>query len=323
MSSKIESRPLVSLCIPTFNRMEYLRLCLDSVKAQTYAHIEILVSDNCSTDATRQMLAEMEGLVLNLQPTNVGMVGNWNSLLQRAQGEYCVLLSDDDILLPTFVETLVAYLDDSAVEFAYSSVTIIDGAGREVGASPIAPLRETGLEFVDATLAQKRVPYPSAILFRRESARTAGFFSEMGNQTDVAFRISLAELKPDAEVICHPQPLVKYRVHASSLTDNPSKRLEGRVNFQRWVVDRYSCGSRYRQLALFDLLNLQAKGVDLPHDIRRLHTNEGGWFTRRARPFADGTSRSRTLLFLLFPLLTTQHLLRLINNRTFHKRYAS
>lgn len=322
MQASSDEGPLVSLCIPTFNRMEYLRDCIESICAQSYRPIEIIVSDNLSSDGTRAMLAEMDNLVVNLQKSNVGMVGNWNSAIELATGKYCVLLSDDDVLLPTFVETTVALMENPAVEFAYTAVTIINGAGAAIGTSPSAPLEESGISFVQATLSSQRVPYPSAILFRRAAAQEIGLFVDIGNQTDVAFRIALAERRPGSRVAFHLQPLVKYRIHANSLTDNPAKRIEGRVNLQRWIARRYGRDRMHGRLALFDLLNLRTKGVSLPRDVvDLLAASHVGWFSRRLRLLSMRARLSRHILFSMFPLLSLRHLQRLINNRIFHNRY--
>lgn len=322
--ARLEAAPLVSVCVPTFNRAGYLRACLDSVRAQTWSPIEIVVSDNCSTDGTREMLRDMHDVRVLLQESNVGMVGNWNAVLGRAQGEYAVLLSDDDVLAPDFVATLVAALRDTAAEFAWSPVTIIDSEGRPCGTSPAGPRIESGRSFVDATLAERRVLYPSAIVFRRAAFREIGGFVDIGNLTDVAFRIALAERRPDARIACHPVPLVSYRIHASALTGDPVRRIEGALNFTAWLVERYGRQTRVGRLALLNLLQLRAKGVALPATISSLvEAPARGWFGLRLRWLAHASRPARALVLAAFPLLTLQLLSRVVNHRIFHKRVVS
>jgi len=311
---------LVSICIPTFNRSDFLRTCIESVRAQTYQMLEIIVCDNASTDCTTEMLKNFPEVVLNQQTRNVGMVANWNSAVRLAHGMYCVLLSDDDILEPTFVEAVLSLLITTDAEFAYCPVTIIDAAGNAIGESTCSPLLESCADFVANTFASKRVPYPSAIVFRKESAERVGLFSDIGNQTDVAFRIALAELNPGRNVACLPTPLVRYRIHGTNLTDDPVKKAAGRIGFQNWVIKRYPPTFRLARLACYDLLNLSSKGhkVLFPDSL----TTQGGWFGARVRYFIATKSRRRSLLVTLFPVLTLVHLLRLINTKTYHKRFC-
>lgn len=317
------SRPLVSLCIPTFNRVELLKKCVESARCQTYQNIEIVVSDNFSTDGTKKYLENLSDIKINYHTTNVGMVANWNSLLKLANGVFCVLLSDDDILDPRFVETLVVSLEEFGCAFSYTAVTIIDGDGKTIGEANASPARESVSSFVKATLDQKRVPYPSAILFRAADAKAIGYFKDIGNQTDVAFRIALAELHPNADVIAHSTPLVKYRIHASSLTDDPEKRAVGRKNFQAWVASRYTAASLFGQMAIFDLLNLKSKKyfVDascFPFGKEAVENN----FSKKVERFLLSGEISRSKLYLAFPMLASRHIMRLLFNRIYHKRFG-
>jgi glycosyltransferase involved in cell wall biosynthesis len=88
----------VTVAIPTFNRVYLLARAVESAMAQSYEDVEIIVSDNCSQDGTRdylQTLIDPRIRVLQ-QPVNVGMVRNWDFCLSKATGEYFLLLSDDD-----------------------------------------------------------------------------------------------------------------------------------------------------------------------------------------------------------------------------------
>lgn len=92
----------ISILIPTFNRSGLLAKAVESALAQTYPDLEVLVSDNASTDDTATVMARFEGdprlhYLRNAQ--NIGMVPNWRQLLLRATGDCFLLLSDDDELI--------------------------------------------------------------------------------------------------------------------------------------------------------------------------------------------------------------------------------
>lgn len=101
--------PLITVAIPTRNRASLVRDCVASALAQTYQNIEVLVSDNASTDNTLTTLKSFidERLCILTNPENVGLVGNFNNCVREAKGDYVVLLSDDNTLDPTFLEKCV------------------------------------------------------------------------------------------------------------------------------------------------------------------------------------------------------------------------
>jgi len=110
--SKQPVDPLVSIVIPTFNRAVWLRDCVRSALMQTYRHVEVVVSDNASTDETQAVLAEFCDPRLRIirQERNLGLMPNWNACLRAARGEYIVFLADDDRLAPTMLERCIALL---------------------------------------------------------------------------------------------------------------------------------------------------------------------------------------------------------------------
>jgi len=95
----------VSILIPTYNSKQYLSECLDSIVSQDFTDMEILISDDVSTDDTLkavQAYAVRDARIRWWQnPRNLGFVGNHNACLQQATGEYIKFLHPDDQLLST------------------------------------------------------------------------------------------------------------------------------------------------------------------------------------------------------------------------------
>jgi alpha-1,3-rhamnosyltransferase len=107
-------RPLVSIIIPTFNRLNWIPICLDSIKAQTYSNIETLVIDDGSTDGTVEWLKSKPQYAfaqIHVQPQNGGASIARNDGIRRASGELIVFIDSDDALLPDHVETAVSVFD--------------------------------------------------------------------------------------------------------------------------------------------------------------------------------------------------------------------
>lgn len=100
----------LTIAIPTRNRHDYLLALLHSIEPRE--DVEILVSDNASTDATTKMLANyrMPGLRYWTNPENVGVGRNILKLVEAAQGEFIWIVCDDELLVPGAVETLLPEL---------------------------------------------------------------------------------------------------------------------------------------------------------------------------------------------------------------------
>ena len=94
----------ISILMPTYNGMKYLKQAVDSVLAQTYQDWELLISDDGSRDGTRDFLAGIRDLGdprinIYLQPTNLNIFGNLNFLFSQARGEVTQILCQDDYFI--------------------------------------------------------------------------------------------------------------------------------------------------------------------------------------------------------------------------------
>jgi glycosyltransferase involved in cell wall biosynthesis len=109
MSAHTEIR--LSICIATFNRAAFIEETLDSIVPQLPAEVELLVVDGASTDATEQRLLAYQSNFPRLRyvrlATNSGVDRDFNTAVEMATGEYCWLLSDDDLLQPEAVATVL------------------------------------------------------------------------------------------------------------------------------------------------------------------------------------------------------------------------
>jgi glycosyltransferase involved in cell wall biosynthesis len=98
---------LISVCIPQYNRSKYLLAVLESIRVQDYPEVEVIISDDCSTDDSLvvipKYIAEVQGTThvrFNYlrQPRNLGYDGNLRAALDAGQGEYLFMLGNDDAL---------------------------------------------------------------------------------------------------------------------------------------------------------------------------------------------------------------------------------
>ncbi len=105
-------QPKVSICIPTYNGEKFIGEAIQSALAQTYANIELIISDDGSTDSTIAIAQSFQSqtsvdfrIVLH---RNYGLSQNWNFCISQAKGQYIKFLFQDDLLAPECIEKMVA-----------------------------------------------------------------------------------------------------------------------------------------------------------------------------------------------------------------------
>lgn len=106
----LDYNPLVSICIPTYNSALYLSQTLESIANQTYKNIEVIISDNASTDDTPkiiQMFCKRYGWAFHQNEFNIGAGNNFNKLIDLANGQYVAIYHADDVYKPTIIEKSV------------------------------------------------------------------------------------------------------------------------------------------------------------------------------------------------------------------------
>lgn len=237
-NSVVCGKPLVTLGISTYNHEEYVRECILSAFAQTYSPLEIVISDDCSTDKTftliKEIVAEYKGphkVVLNRNENNLGPCGNLNKrILELSKGEFCIACAGDDISLPERVQVLVDTWQSSGHKYKaiFSNAIHIDETGREFGAYFYEPPSYKGTieQFVRDNLPwYKTIFTPSVWML----GATAGYekcvfdyfgpIDERAKQEDgvISFRALLM-----GELLYIDQCLVKYRRHGRALSNNRS-----------------------------------------------------------------------------------------------------
>jgi glycosyltransferase involved in cell wall biosynthesis len=127
--------PLVTAIVPVFNGEKYLRASLDSIVNQTYPHVEILVMDDASTDATSEIIASYGARVRHVrQESNQGIYGNANDGITLAKGKYIAVYHADDIYDARIVEREVEFLEKHPdVGAVFCKDIFVDGEDREYG----------------------------------------------------------------------------------------------------------------------------------------------------------------------------------------------
>lgn len=114
----MNTSPLVSVLIPTYNRKQLLKRALDSVLKQTYKNIEIYITDNASTDGTFEFMQELlkndKRIIYSRREKNMGGLYNASEAYNHLKGKYGIVLCDDDYFLSnTFFENAVKAMEEN------------------------------------------------------------------------------------------------------------------------------------------------------------------------------------------------------------------
>lgn len=130
----MNSRPLVSIGMPTYNGAEFIRQALDSLLAQDYDNFELIISDNASRDATPDICAECilkdNRIRYYRNETNLGAVWNFNRVFELSNGEYFMWAADHDLWDPCFLSRCVHVLEsDDNVVLVYPLTMLVDSGG--------------------------------------------------------------------------------------------------------------------------------------------------------------------------------------------------
>lgn len=125
---------LVTVAIPTYNREKYIDQAVESVLNQTFNNIELLIIDNHSDDNTQKVLRQFGDIRIRYirNKKNIGMMNNWNKCIKLAKGSYIVILGDDDILRPNFIEESLKVHDKYDLGFSFSHCNKVDKKGEVI-----------------------------------------------------------------------------------------------------------------------------------------------------------------------------------------------
>ena len=266
------SPPKVSILIPVYNGEPFLTECLDSVLAQDFTNLEILIADDDSTDGSVALLEQYAAKDRRIRwwknPHNLGLAGNFNRCLQAAQGEYIkYVLQDDKLLSPATVSLMTAALD------SHPTVALVGSASYLLDARS----RPTGLRkyFSAGLLAGRRailrcleqpanmIGEPSVVMFRR--ARVTGGFDERYPQgLDLEFWFRLLE-KGD-HFFYLTKPLCAFRQHAKQETQR-NRRLSNKKE-PLMLLERYYAQSWFRSMMTKKLLFAQLYSLRRDPEVR-------------------------------------------------------
>ena len=206
--------PLVSVVIPNFNNESYLAECLESVIAQSYKRIEIIVVDDGSTDRSIDILEKYESKIRVIKSTHSGASASRNIGIEQSKGQFIAFMDSDDIWITDKIEKQIFVLLNEGADLVYCGYREIGLASRIV--LPNTSFRGNCSEFF------RKFPGVSfvacgAILIRKSVLTKSGLFDEnfIGAAEDWDF---LRRVCQNGKVEFSNEVLFYYRRHSNSIT---------------------------------------------------------------------------------------------------------
>lgn len=138
MAESLNNNTLVSIIIPCYNAEKYVESAVHSIMNQTYKNLEIILTDDCSTDGTFAILEKLAGedsrIELFKNETNLKIVKTLNKMVLLANGKYIARMDADDISLPERIEKQVEFLEKkSDIAFCGTNAFIINENSKRTG----------------------------------------------------------------------------------------------------------------------------------------------------------------------------------------------
>lgn len=257
--------PSVSICVPTYNGEPYLGECLDSVLAQTFGDLEILIVDDGSSDGTvalAERYARRDARVrVERNAQNLGLVGNWNRCAALARGEWIKFAFQDDLLAPTCVERLVAAargagrpMASCARTFLFAPETPGELRDQYLGLrdliAGLLPADVTPEQFSALTVdyfALNLLGEPTVVLLHRDVFERFGpFNAHMTQYVDAEYWARVGTALGSAHV---HDDLATFRVHPASTTARNNGPRLARTKLDYLVLrHEYAFGPAYANL---------------------------------------------------------------------------
>lgn len=228
---------LVSVCVVAYRSAPFIIETLDSILAQTYADLELIVSDDCSPDDTvtlcSQWLRDHGNRFVRTQlvtaQENTGVSANANRAFSCAQGEWIKIIAGDDKLLPTCIADNMNYAGAHPdAEILFSNMVEFGDVAEEGRVADFTRYfdRLSPSEFRLWQMVYSALPAPSSFMRRSTWQRLGGFDESIPFMEDKPFW--LKAIAASTPMACFAKPTVAYRIHASSLVQ--SKRQRSKTN---------------------------------------------------------------------------------------------
>ena len=234
--------PKVSFILPAYKR-RFLHEAIDSILSQTYHDFELIIVDDNSPEKLKEVIEEFhdERITYHHNEQNIGgknLVAAWNHAMEFANGEWCVLASDDDIYAPDFLETMMSLVEKyPKVDLFHCRISEINERGEIIRIGDFRNEYETIWEMLYYRGVKRAMQCAPDFLFKRNALKTIGGFIDFPSAffSDDATWYSLAK---DKGIVCSSKCLFKWRmsnINTCGKRDNLYNKSKAVLDFNIWL----------------------------------------------------------------------------------------
>jgi len=304
--------PLVTINVNTYNSSRYVLETLESAKAQSYAHIELIVTDDCSTDHTVELCenwleenrTRFVRVALITSAQNTGIPANLNRGLKAAKGEWIKNIAGDDLLLPDCISQLMAETSPKkdVIIGIMQNFSVRGGEKVEGETVPVEKryfLYEQNVEFQHNYLLTKSFNFNPGALIRRSLYLEIGFYDEQWRLLeDLPFWLKVTACGKKLYLSDNKKPCVLFRTHHESCSYTNvgfcnNAFYDCMYEFHRKVI--------YKEISYFNILFYESEFMHkLAYDIiKKVFRNKRNKYTIMLNDFMEHLC----LTHYIYPLL--------------------
>jgi glycosyltransferase involved in cell wall biosynthesis len=244
MLERLDDPDLVSVIVPAFNAARTIDATLASALGQSHRHLEVIVVDDGSHDATGAAVARLaveDCRLRYIRQPNRGVAAARNRGIAEARGTFIATLDADDLWHPTKIERQIERFRAAgpATALIYTWCYWLAPEGATLGYAP--PLSHEGWVLPQMCLGNLIISASNALV-RREALLAAGGFDETlrmaGGQGCEDWKLYL-QIAERHEVAAVPEYLVGYRIHAGAMSDDFAQMMQSRGLVESQFLPRY------------------------------------------------------------------------------------
>lgn len=225
----MEKQPLVSIIMPSYNAESFIAESIESVLYQTYTNWELIITDDCSTDRTPEIVQAFcqnePRIDFAIAKQHSGIAGTRNQCLARAKGRFVAFLDNDDLWYPEKLEKQVRFMFETGCPFCYSAYELM----REDGTPKGKIIKTAGIITYNKYLRNTIIGSGTIML----DCEQTGPLVMPDNATSDDMALWCKILKDGHNAHPLPEVLMKYRVRSNSASANKLKAAK-----DVWLVYR-------------------------------------------------------------------------------------
>ncbi len=225
----MDSQPLVSVIMPSYNAEKYIAESIESVLHQTYPNWELLITDDCSRDRTPEIVQSYcqqdPRISFVIAKQHSGIAKTRNQSIARAKGQFIAFLDNDDLWVPEKIEKQVRFIIENNYAFVYSAYELMNEDGSPKGKT----IKTAGV--VDYNKYLRNTIIGSGTIMLDQDQTGSLVMPDNATSDDMALWCKI--LKDGHQAYPIPEVLMRYRVRSNSASANKLKAAK-----DVWLVYR-------------------------------------------------------------------------------------